>query len=210
MTYVRNYAGKEATASISQNYSSKSQVHKIKSTITYLLPNSQIYLKKLTSISIPIPIPLQNAIDNPPKHPFFGRSHSYPQSCHSHRPNNPQPLYRTHHQLQERPARPSQACVSHFHSHRTSTHVTYTLYSLKKASIIPDIVDDFHPKCFILPTYGHGKHSQPIFPGKKLKVSKTKEKPSLKVYCPDMKSTTGLTIALTDPDAPSRGFPKLR
>ncbi|TVY32286.1 Carboxypeptidase Y inhibitor [Lachnellula subtilissima] len=81
-------------------------------------------------------------------------------------------------------------------------------HALKKASIIPDVVDDFHPKCFILPTYGHGKHSQVVFPGKKLKVSKTKERPSHTVYCPDMKSTTGLIIALTDPDAPSRGNPK--
>jgi hypothetical protein len=83
-----------------------------------------------------------------------------------------------------------------------------TIPSLKKASIIPDIVDDFTPKCFVLPTYGHGKHSESVSPGKKLKISKTKKKPSLKVYCPDMKQTTGLTIALTDPDAPSNKDPK--
>jgi len=81
-------------------------------------------------------------------------------------------------------------------------------HALQKASIIPDIIDDFTPKCFVLPTYGHGEHAKSVHPGKKLKHSKTKRKPSLKVYCPNMKQTPGLTIALTDPDAPSKKDPK--
>ncbi|TVY59140.1 Carboxypeptidase Y inhibitor, partial [Lachnellula cervina] len=119
-------------------------------------------------------------------------------------PKNPSPAPKTTHSTKSDMRKSTHALPLH----QTSTHVTYTPHRLKKASIIPDIVDDFHPKCFILPTYGHGKHSQAVLPGKKLKVSKTKEKPSLRVYCPEMKSTTGLTIALTDPDAPSRGNPK--
>lgn len=41
-----------------------------------------------------------------------------------------------------------------------------------------------------------------------MKPSKTKDSPSLRVYCPELHSTPGLTIVLTDPDAPSRDDPK--
>ena len=43
--------------------------------------------------------------------------------------------------------------------------------------------------------------------GNKLKPKNTKEKPYLMIFCPEVKDTTGLTIVLTDPDAPSRGNP---
>lgn len=77
--------------------------------------------------------------------------------------------------------------------------------SLKKADIIDQVIDDFQPKCFVAPSYG--KH-KPVAFGNKLKQKKTKLKPSLNIYCPNVKSTPGLTIALTDPDAPSRDNPK--
>jgi len=78
--------------------------------------------------------------------------------------------------------------------------------ALKKADIIDGVIDDFQPKCFVAPFYG--KKQKPVVYGNKFKKSQTKNKPTLKVYCPTMKSTPGLTIALTDPDAPSRDNPK--
>jgi len=77
---------------------------------------------------------------------------------------------------------------------------------LKKANIIDEVIDDFQPKCFVAPFYG--KKQKPVVFGNKFKQSKTKYKPTTKIYCPNMKSTPGLTIALTDPDAPSRDNPK--
>jgi hypothetical protein len=79
---------------------------------------------------------------------------------------------------------------------------------LKKADIIDDIVDDFMPKCFVAPFYDKKKKEYPVALGNTLKPSKTKDSPSLKIYCPEIQSTPGLTIILTDPDAPSRKDPK--
>jgi hypothetical protein len=79
---------------------------------------------------------------------------------------------------------------------------------LKKAEIIDDIVDDFTPKCFVAPFYEKNKKEYPVALGNALKPTKTKDSPSLKIYCPDLQSTSGLTIILTDPDAPSRDDPK--
>ncbi|TVY78184.1 Carboxypeptidase Y inhibitor [Lachnellula suecica] len=81
-------------------------------------------------------------------------------------------------------------------------------HALQKAEIIGDVLPDFTPKCYVLPSYSHGKKTKAVALGNKFKKSKTKKKPSLTVYCPNMKTTTGLTIALTDPDAPSRKNPK--
>jgi len=78
--------------------------------------------------------------------------------------------------------------------------------ALKSADIIDEVVDDFQPKCFLAPFYT--EREKPVALGNIFKESKTKERPSLKVYCPHIKSTSGLTIALTDPDAPSRDDPK--
>lgn len=80
--------------------------------------------------------------------------------------------------------------------------------ALKKADIIDDIVDDFLPKCFVAPIYDKKKKEYPVVLGNILKPSKTKERPSLKIYCPNLYETSGLTIVLTDPDAPSRDDPK--
>ena len=77
---------------------------------------------------------------------------------------------------------------------------------MKQADIIDEVVDDFKPKCSVAPFYG--KKERPVALGNVFKQSKTKNKPSLRVYCTDMQSTPGLTIALTDPDAPSRKDPK--
>jgi phosphatidylethanolamine-binding protein len=77
---------------------------------------------------------------------------------------------------------------------------------LKNADIIDQVIDDFEPKSLIFPYYG--KEQRPVALGNKFKQSKTKEKPSLKIYYSHIESTPGLTIALTDPDAPSRDDPK--
>jgi len=84
--------------------------------------------------------------------------------------------------------------------------------ALKKADIIDDIVDSFTPKCFVTPTYfkdtGGSKKEYPVYLGDHLNPKKTKKKPSMKVLCPGMNQTSGMTIVLTDPDAPSRKNPK--
>lgn len=54
----------------------------------------------------------------------------------------------------------------------------------------------------------YGKKERPVALGNVFKEAKTKGKPALRIYCPHMQSTPGLTIALTDPDAPSRDDPK--
>jgi hypothetical protein len=79
---------------------------------------------------------------------------------------------------------------------------------LKKADIIDDIVDDFMPQCLVAPFYEKKKKEYPVALGNTLKPSKTKNSPSLEIYCPKLQETPGLTIVLTDPDAPSRNNPK--
>ena len=80
--------------------------------------------------------------------------------------------------------------------------VELTPRRLKKDGIISEVIDDFTPKCFVTPYYG--KKEKAVAFGNKFKKSKTKERPSVKIYCPDIHVTPGLTVALTDPDAPSR------
>jgi hypothetical protein len=80
--------------------------------------------------------------------------------------------------------------------------VELTPRRLKKDGIISEVIDDFTPKCFVTPYYG--KKEKAVAFGNKFKKSKTKERPSVKIYCPDVHVTPGLTVALTDPDAPSR------
>ena len=79
---------------------------------------------------------------------------------------------------------------------------------MKKADIIDRIVDDFMPKCFVAPFYEKKENKYPVVLGNALKPSKTQDSPSLKIYCPEVDTTSGLTIILTDPDAPSRNNPK--
>ncbi len=78
---------------------------------------------------------------------------------------------------------------------------------MENADIIDQVIDEsVQLKCFVVPSYE--KIERPVALGNVFKQSKTKEKPALKIDCPHIESTTGLTIALTDPDAPSRGDPK--
>ncbi|KAH7370724.1 putative carboxypeptidase Y inhibitor [Rhexocercosporidium sp. MPI-PUGE-AT-0058] len=83
--------------------------------------------------------------------------------------------------------------------------------ALTKASIITEVLDDFKPKCFITAYYNKnsGKtHQGAVDLGNKFKPKETKERPGLSISCPDLKSTPGLVVALTDPDAKSRDNPK--
>lgn len=76
--------------------------------------------------------------------------------------------------------------------------------SLKKASIIEDVVDDFRPSCYVAPFYKH----KPVALGNSFKPSMTKDIPAMRIVCPYINETAGLTLVLTDPDAPSREDPK--
>ncbi|KAE8449700.1 hypothetical protein EG329_007475 [Mollisiaceae sp. DMI_Dod_QoI] len=79
-------------------------------------------------------------------------------------------------------------------------------HALRKAEIIEEVIDDFQPKCFVTALYNN--EQKPVALGNKFKKPETKEKPALRIYCPNIKSTPGLILALTDPDAPSRSDPK--
>jgi len=91
-------------------------------------------------------------------------------------------------------------------------HFNHIKKALKKAGIIDEIVDNFTPKCLVVPTYvirkDDSKKEFPVYLGDRLKPKKTKEKPEMKIICPGMNQTSGMTIVLTDPDAPSRDNPK--
>ncbi|KAK8909771.1 hypothetical protein QC760_002460 [Botrytis cinerea] len=79
---------------------------------------------------------------------------------------------------------------------------------LKKSSIIPDVLDPFIPTCYILPSYPPSPSSSSLKKvklGNKLLPSQTQSAPSIQVFCPGKYHVQGgLTIILTDPDAPSR------
>ncbi|RDW95286.1 PEBP-like protein [Coleophoma crateriformis] len=77
---------------------------------------------------------------------------------------------------------------------------------LKEAKIINEVVDDFKPRCYVAPFYGSQKI--PVALGNIIKTSKTKGTPSVKITCPRQRETSGLTLVLTDPDAPSRDNPR--
>ncbi|KAL2066534.1 hypothetical protein VTL71DRAFT_2605 [Oculimacula yallundae] len=83
--------------------------------------------------------------------------------------------------------------------------------ALSKSSIIPEVLSDFMPKCFITAYYSKdsGKtHQGTVDLGNEFKPKETKQKPGLSITCPDSKGTPGLVVALTDPDAKSRDDPK--
>ncbi|KAL3421317.1 phosphatidylethanolamine-binding protein [Phlyctema vagabunda] len=77
---------------------------------------------------------------------------------------------------------------------------------LKRADIIDEVIDDFKPTCYVAPFYGH--QEQAVTFGNVFKTPLTKETPSVKIACPGKETTPGLTLILTDPDAPSRDDPK--
>ena len=64
------------------------------------------------------------------------------------------------------------------------------------------------PKCFVAPFFHKKQNEYPVALGNILTPSKTKKSPSIKIYCPELQVASGLTIVLTDPDAPSRDNPK--
>ncbi|KAF7941478.1 hypothetical protein BELL_0215g00140 [Botrytis elliptica] len=80
--------------------------------------------------------------------------------------------------------------------------------TLKKSSIIPDVLDLFIPACYVLPSYtpsSSSSSSKKVKLGNKLRPSQTQSAPSIQVFCPGKYHVKGgLTIILTDPDAPSR------
>ncbi|CAD6439521.1 50d2df29-4c6d-4642-ad4c-382fac93b2a7 [Sclerotinia trifoliorum] len=85
---------------------------------------------------------------------------------------------------------------------------------LKKSSIIPDVLDPFIPSCYLIPSYfpssSSSSSSSPkpktVKLGNTLLPSQTQSPPSLQIFCPGkMVVEGGLTVILTDPDAPSRG-----
>jgi len=82
----------------------------------------------------------------------------------------------------------------------------YIRLALKKAAIINEVIDDFKPSCYVAPYYGDKNRAVTL--GNNFKPSATKHYPSLRIVCPYMNETSGLTIVLTDPDAPSRKDPK--
>lgn len=80
---------------------------------------------------------------------------------------------------------------------------------LKQAHIIPDTLDDFVPPCYLHITYT-SSHEE-VWPGDKIKPSHAKKAPVVRIMCPNLKARKdikGFTIALTDPDAPSRENPE--
>ncbi|ESZ99388.1 putative Carboxypeptidase Y inhibitor [Sclerotinia borealis F-4128] len=77
---------------------------------------------------------------------------------------------------------------------------------LKKADIIHDVLDPFIPSCYLAPSYSLSSTQKDVKLGNTIKPAKTQEAPSIKIFCPGkMTVSGGLTIILTDPDAPSRG-----
>ncbi|TEY60779.1 hypothetical protein BOTCAL_0176g00050 [Botryotinia calthae] len=79
---------------------------------------------------------------------------------------------------------------------------------LKKSTIIPDVLDPFIPTCYILPSYrpsSSSSSSKKVKLGNKLLPSQTQSAPFIRIFCPGKYHVRGgLTIILTDPDAPSR------
>lgn len=83
-----------------------------------------------------------------------------------------------------------------------------TNYRLKKSHVIDDVLDDFHPACHVRVSYG--SHNEVVL-GNKIKPSDTQHAPNIQVFCrkDDTEAySKGFTVALTDPDAPSRDDPK--
>ncbi|CZT42195.1 related to putative lipid binding protein TFS1 [Rhynchosporium secalis] len=105
--------------------------------------------------------------------------------------------FKTHHQT---PLIPS----------TSNTEAEVVRKALIKSSIIPEVLDDFTPKCFIAASYSKGaKTYQGIVDlGNDFKPEETKQRPHLSISCPEGLETKGLVVALTDPDAKSRDDPK--
>ncbi|KAF7875111.1 hypothetical protein EAF04_002283 [Stromatinia cepivora] len=78
---------------------------------------------------------------------------------------------------------------------------------LKKSSIIPNVLDPFIPSCYLIPSYfpSSSPKQKTVKLGNTLLPSQTQSAPSLQIFCPGkLEVEGGLTVILTDPDAPSR------
>jgi len=80
--------------------------------------------------------------------------------------------------------------------------------ALKDAKIIPEVLDDFTPSCYLNVFYP--RKLEEVFMGNHINPSHTDYAPDVKVLCPFAKSgeVNMYTVALTDPDVPSRDKPK--
>jgi phosphatidylethanolamine-binding protein (PEBP) family uncharacterized protein len=68
-------------------------------------------------------------------------------------------------------------------------------------------LDDFLPLCHLQVSYS--SHREEVKLGNTIKPSHTKKAPTIRITCPDTGVySNDFTIALTDPDAPSRKDPK--
>ncbi|KAG0333623.1 hypothetical protein BG000_009021, partial [Podila horticola] len=77
--------------------------------------------------------------------------------------------------------------------------------ALRKEEIIPEVVGEFEAKTTFAINYGNYNNT---FLGNRLTVANTQEAPQVYFYSDS--PTNKYTLVMTDPDAPSRKFPKLR
>ncbi|KAG0360901.1 hypothetical protein BG005_009620 [Podila minutissima] len=77
--------------------------------------------------------------------------------------------------------------------------------ALRKEEIIPEVVSEFEAKTTLAINYGNYNNA---FLGNRLTVANTQEAPQVYFYSDS--PTNKYTLIMTDPDAPSRKFPKLR
>jgi len=102
--------------------------------------------------------------------------------------------------------------LAYFNFHIYSIHASLgnTLLNkhcrLKQANIIPDTLDDFVPSCYLHAVYTSSHEVVRL--GGKLNPSHTKKAPVVRISCPNAIDMKGFTVALTDPDAPSRKDPE--
>ncbi|KAI9646896.1 carboxypeptidase Y inhibitor [Ciborinia camelliae] len=76
---------------------------------------------------------------------------------------------------------------------------------LNKADVINDVLDPFTPSCYLSLIYSSSSKPKKVKLGNSIKPTKTQEAPSIEIFCPGKRDVDGgLTVILTDPDAPSR------
>ncbi|BFZ62155.1 hypothetical protein YB2330_003237 [Saitoella coloradoensis] len=80
---------------------------------------------------------------------------------------------------------------------------TSIIESLKKAGVIPDVLDPFDATAMVNVTYGN----KDVALGNKLSVDETQKQPDLRII-PEGEDDATYSLILTDPDAPSREDPK--
>ncbi|KAF9387607.1 hypothetical protein CPB97_002323 [Podila verticillata] len=83
--------------------------------------------------------------------------------------------------------------------------LTSAVAALRKEEIIPEVVSEFEARTTLAINYGNYNNA---FLGNRLTVANTQDAPQLYFYSDS--PTNKYTLIMTDPDAPSRKFPKLR